>query len=258
MRLDAVTHSIAQNSVVYRIGLGDAITRPFPWDLAINAYQLVALVPLAVGAVLWVRASSRSLALAFAVLYGAAITTLPYGEPRYLWPVFPIVGYALWRGVTAIAARLAPRLPPAAVVLPAGLLVATGAALTLSTHPFPRTWDSYPDVREVEAVLVRGNAERPLRVVFVRPGQLAWRTRIPAMPLFEAPPDTTVAELRRTCMTHVVVGSLGLMPGPDSAMQRAVDAHPEAFEPVFRNGSFRAYRFTAGRPDCLLAVRAGR
>jgi hypothetical protein len=67
------------------------------------------------------------------------------------------------------------------------------------------------------------------------------------MPKFRRPPEEVEAELNRLCITHVVLGSLGVSLAKDSAFRAAVEAQPAHFEPVWASRDFSVFRFVALR-----------
>lgn len=254
--LSQFLHAFQRNNFTYRMAIGDGITRPFPWELAVDVYQMAALVPLAIGAFLWLRGAGRRYAVGFAVLYGVMLLILPFGERRYLWVLFPLLLFSLLRGVALLAEKLRLPLSPRAVALAFAAVIALCAAATTARSPVWGSLPTNPQGRELLTALRTMNAEHPVRAVFSRTHLLTLETGIPAMPLFRADPDTMEAELQRHCMTHVVVTYTDMEPRLDSLMREFVASRPAHFEPVFRNALFAAYRYTALRPeDCPSTIR---
>jgi hypothetical protein len=101
------------------------------------------------------------------------------------------------------------------------------------------------DVQDLFHALTRIAADEPIRVAFVRPQVLALETRIPSMTTFEAPPHVVAEELDRRCITHVVLGDVGLAPAADAAFRQLVRLQPDGFQLEYRNSTFEVHRFTA-------------
>jgi len=251
-----ILHAIARNGFLYKMTIGDGITRPFPSDRAVDIYQIVVALPLVIGALLWLRGAGRRYALWFAVCYGIALLLLPFSERRYMWVLFPLLVFAMLRGMAFLALKARLPVAPNAVALGLAVVIALCAAGTTAASPQWGSLPTNPQGRELLAALRRMNAEHPVRAVFSRAHLLALETGIPTMPLFRAEPDSMEAELQRNCITHVVVTFTDMELRLDTLMQQFARSRPEHFEPVFRNELFEVYSYSALRPDnCPSTIR---
>jgi hypothetical protein len=251
-----MTHALLRNGLTYVLATGDGLTRPLPWGMAVDAYQLAAGLPVIIGGWLWLRSAGRRYAMSFVILYSVMLLLLPFSERRYMWVLFPVVIFALLRGIAFLAEKVRLPVPPSAVALACGTAIALGAAITTAVSPAWGSLPTNPQGQELFAALRRMNAERPMRAVFTRAHVMALETGIPTMPLFRAAPDTIEAEFNRQCITHVVVTYTEMEPRLDSLMRVFVESRPDHFQPVFRNAKFVAYRYSALRPDnCPPTIR---
>lgn len=253
LRPGQILVNMAHAAQHYRHAVFDALLYPFPWNPANDAWHLFATFVMIVGLVPWVRASSGRLALWFSVGYGTLMVILPFAVARYLWVLFPVMVFGLLNGVRIIAARVmksADARRPELVAAGVAVLVGLGSfAVIAASPPLGRFTDQAP-VRSLFDALRRMHRERPMRVAFIRPRLLAFETGIHAMPLFSGTAVNAVeVQLNRLCITHVVLGTMGVEPPSDSTFRKAIGWRPQNFAREFANDEFVVYRYAALRPD---------
>jgi len=242
--LDILSRMLA-NFLAYKYAVFDALLYPLPGNTLNDGYHVIAVGIMALGLAAWLRQSARSFLAAFALAYVLFLLLAPVTGPRYLWPLAPLMVFGLLNGIVTLARRLW-RVRPAVETV-AGLTLAGGiAVLPVMSHAWEPREPEITEVTEVQAVFrhLRGvDAENGVRAMIFEPRALAWATRIPAMGLVGAPPDTVIAELCRKRITHVVVGDLGILPWLTDSVRATVAIHPLAFTETYRNPSFVIHRF---------------
>ena len=245
---------VIEAATLYPLGAFEIFLYPFPGNRANDVYHLIAIAATAVGAVAWVRHAARRLLTLFTVLYVGMLVVLPMQDSRYLMPIAPLIVYSGAWGVMIVIRWLLRRLPAGVADHRARLAtVAAFACLVIValgrelTRPRPTVLLDAPGVRPLFERLRAQHATAPTRVVFVNPRVLTWRTGIPAMGFFATSPDSTLLELRSKRITHVVLGDLDTDPMHFASMQRAVEARPTAFRPLYTEGPFTVYAFDAAR-----------
>jgi hypothetical protein len=203
-----------------------------------------------VGLATWLRGAFRRFSVAFGVVYTLMLFVLPVEGARYLWPVYPVLAFGLARGVALLAGRLSSGsagngtgIALAAVVA----IVASSVVWAERTGVGDAPMVERPDTKDLFRALVALNREQPMRVAFVRPQVLSLETGIPAMTTFVAPPEVIAGELDRLCITHVVLGDLGLWGRADRSFRELVMVQSDRFRLEHRNPSFEVHRYTALR-----------
>jgi len=251
-----VLGNLTDRWLFYRIGAGEALTRPFPWEQANHLYQVVGLLICAGGLFLWYRTSWHRAAAVFSAVYLATLLVLPFTAPRYMWPLFPLVLMGFLKGVSFLIGRLRPATAPIPATLALGAVIAVMSASVIGVSPPPGWFATQPGAVELFGEVRRLNADAPMRVSFARPRVLAQQTGVRSMPLINRPPDVVEGELNRQCITHVIIGSLGLRVEHDKANQAMVTELAPDFLPVWSSTDFQIYRFLALRPDnCPPTIR---
>lgn len=258
---DQLIANIGQAIRHYPSAVFDAMLYPFPGNLANDAYHLVAAILMLVGLVDWVRSGGPGrAALWFAMGYTASVVILPYAIARYIWSLYPIIAFGLLNGIRLVVRKLLPAARPEAPdwsAAAAGAVVALGSIAMVVSSPAPGSFASRPETVALFGELRQRNARQPIRVAFIRPRWLALRTGIAASPLWNAAPATVEPELQRLCLTHVVLGTMGMSQPSDSTLRQAMALAPAHFEREYGNEAFELYRYTALRPDsCPPGVRA--
>ena len=238
---------VVRNTAQLRFAVSDVLLRPWPWGILEGAYQVAGLAAVLVGALGLLREHGRSFLCHFAVVYVAMLIVSPVFEVRYFWPVFPLIGLALLRGVTrlgAVAVHLGLLRPGRARAVGAAalLLVPAGAWVRAAADPPPPSLDDVPEAQTLLDTLAAWHRGAPVRAVFANPRVLTLRTGIPAMGYFHRAEDATLAELRAKRITHVVLSDVGA-PAPCVlwAVRRAVAAYPSQFRLRWTLGGTRVY-----------------
>jgi hypothetical protein len=94
-----------------------ALLYPFPGDRANDVYHALFFVPMVVGGVHFLVRYRRSFAWCFTLAYVLMLALSPVQEARYVWPLYPVMAYAVVDGLQTILRhikflpRLAPRAP---------------------------------------------------------------------------------------------------------------------------------------------------
>jgi hypothetical protein len=242
--------------VTYRLGVFQSHLYPFPWKAADAVYHVASVAVMLVGLAEWLRRAATCFVAIFCCVYLAMLLSIVQLDMRYAWPLFPLLAFGLLNGLRVLYGWRVARAQRASdgggasrwALITACVIV----VLAIGTHAASRRPASYLDLEDVRAVFGRlrqTGSPQSLRVVFSNPRVLTWETGIPSMGLFEATPDAAIAELRRKGITHVILGDLGESPSTERAMAAVVATHPELFDPVYTNASFRMYRFAGGSPS---------
>ncbi len=224
---------------------------PFAGDTANDVYHGIFLIPLLIGGIRFLVRYRRTFAWCFLLAYVFVLAVSPVQEARYIWPLYPIMAYALVSGLITLIQSVSrvmsqqDRAPLAAF----GIIAVLGALST--THAFreppPPSFLGHPDVQSLFSWLEQDNQRTPERVVFVNPRVLTLSTSVPAMAPIYARPERVLSELEKRRITAVIVGDLGLAETPDRVMRDFIRDTPERFESVYANPSFRVFRFLPKR-----------
>lgn len=253
-----VLHLLAGRAVYFRTGLSTALTRPFGMAPLNTLYHVIAASIAGVGAVVWLRREWRSLTAIFAAGYVLMLSVAPVIDRRYVWPLFPLIGYWLVEGIAIVVSasrRAVARKDPlgrrgapwtqyrswAAACLTVVMLVSLASAARNRPR---RALEDHSDAQRLFTHLKSLAPVDSLRVLFFSPRALTWNTRIPAMGSFNASPSEVIAELQRKRISHVVVGDLGFQRARDLALRAAIAAYPAQFSLLYSNASFSVYRFS--------------
>lgn len=231
----------------YRLPFFEATMYPFPWDLANDAYHLLALLMVPLGIIAFMRRFGRSLLGCLVLTYAVMILLAPVADARYLWPFWPVLLYWVVAGTRSVATRV-PRLAPhgARLALLLGIVVLLGGFRRAVITPSPDGLLGDPEVRAL-FTWVREHPERDsMRMVFVRARVLTIETGVPAMGVFQAPDSVIESELRRARITHVIVGDARIGLAGAASLASTVASRPALFTREYANGSFAVYRFHPG------------
>jgi hypothetical protein len=243
--LTSLAAALAPNLWEYRWAVFASHLYPFASNRLNDAYHLAGLALMAYGWWRW-RPSARLFLVAFAGLYVFMLLITPAVDVRYMWPLYPLFVFGLVHGAHAALGRLRPRWPPPRRALALGGALAVLAVLAVvrsERRPRPPALTERADARELFALLARKAAAEPTRVVFVKPRTLAWHTGVPAMPLFSAPAEDSLAELRAKGITHVILGDVGLASRHQVPFRALIERFPDRFPWECRVGAFDVYRF---------------
>ncbi|MFN8574008.1 MAG: hypothetical protein U0132_18265 [Gemmatimonadaceae bacterium] len=228
---------------------------PFGSDSANDVYHGIFLIPLLIGGVRFLVRYRRTFAWCFLLAYAFVLAVSPVQEARYIWPLYPILAYALVSGlITLIQAALRvtsrdDRAPVIAFILIAVLGISS--TMYAFRQPPPPSFLEHPDVQSLFAWLREDNRRSPDRVVFVNPRVLTLSTDVPAMAPIYARSERVLSELESRRITAVIVGDLGLGEAPDRVMRDLIREMPARFESVYINPSFRVFRFLPTRGATL-------
>ncbi|MEW5916729.1 MAG: hypothetical protein AB1762_10000, partial [Gemmatimonadota bacterium] len=248
----------------YRIAFADAQLYPFSTALANDAYHVLASLIALVGIALVFARARRSFLVAFAAAYVLMLFLAPVAEPRYAWPLYPLVAAGLASGLSVVVRRVAARFTPRsqALVVTAPVLALLLIALGRdSRKPAPASLVRHPDAVQLFHWLARLDSASTdtLRVAYVNPRVLTLETRITAMGIVPRTPPGILTALTRHRATHLVGQSqglgLGANPGRVSCVQRSANRLPElypaSFTLAYENRTFRVYSFrpTPGAPN---------
>ncbi|MBL8962355.1 MAG: hypothetical protein JNJ98_21010 [Gemmatimonadetes bacterium] len=231
----------------YRLPFFEATMYPFPWDLANDGYHLLAMAMVPFGALAFLKRYGQSFLGCLVATYALMILLAPVADARYLWPFWPVLLYWVVAGLRSLVSRL-PRVAPHAtrLALVLGMVVLAGGFTRGVRTPSPDGLLTDPDVRALFS-WVRDHPEKAsLRLMFVRARVLTLATGVPAMGVFQAPDSVIVSELRRTRITHVVVGDARTGHAGAAALKAAVTAMPSVFTREYANASFVVYRVVPG------------
>jgi hypothetical protein len=231
----------------YQRGPFSAVMYPFPNDLTNDLYHAAALVLMAIGLTDLVRRFGRSATGAFALCYLALLAIAPTTDIRYLWPLWPLMSYAMIAGARRAAGwRPLLSLRIARAVGPGVAALVLLGVVTAFRMPAPAALLDRPDVQELFAWLRAERARAEVRVVFTRARVLTLETGVPAMPTFRTTPERTIRELDRVGITHVIVGDAGIRQSATAPFERFVTSRPDAFVQVWSNAGFTVYRYLGG------------
>lgn len=243
-----LTENVVEAAKIYPLAVFELFLYPFPWDRANDAYHALVAGLACIGLAGWVRQAPARLVTLVAFLYVGMLILIPMRDGRYLMPLAPLAIYAAASGLVMVigwAARRSRRNVSDArargvAVVTFGCIIAM--ALTRDvTGQRPTVLLEAPGIHRLFDRLAAEHSRAPMRVVFMNPRVLTWRTGVPAMGFFRAAPDTTLVELRDKGITHVVVGDLDTDPMHASSIRDAVAARPAAFRPLFTEGPFTVY-----------------
>lgn len=231
----------------YRVALSAGALYPFPNGFANDLYHAAVGIPLVIGAINFFRTRWRTLLGCFIIAYLAILVISPVREPRYAWPLFPLITVWTLGGVSWLGTRL---LPPRLSASVPSFSLALVAVLTLTS-----TWEL---VRRAPRESLLGNPDTValfnwmratadtsnIRVVFTNPRVLTLETDIPAMGIPLSDEERVISELERQRITHVVV-QVHPTRQAERDIKELVSKHPEQFPPVFSNASHDVRRFIA-------------
>jgi hypothetical protein len=220
---------------------------PFAGNLANDVLHAAMALLAAVGLGGFIWRERRSFLVLFAACYALALIVAPVKEPRYAWPLFPLLVAGFVEGLSMVLLRVRPavgRTRAQVAGFAAAALVAVAAAAREAARPAPATLLGHADVQALFAELRAMHQREPMRAIFANPRVLTWETGIPAMAPIGHSTTRTIDEIRDKRISHMVVGEYGLFPPEIAAtMRRTVDEHRTLFTEVYRNPTYTVYRF---------------
>jgi hypothetical protein len=242
--------SLSTIEATYRTALATGALYPFASNVANDTYHVLVAVPLVVGAVLFFMKQWRSLLSCFTLSYVVILVLSPVREPRYTWPLMPllmvcIVNGLLWLGNRFLPGKLRPSLPR--YVLAFAALATVSSAAQLARKPPRPSLLGDPDTMALfDWVRTTGHAA-DMRVVFTNPRVLTLETDVPAMGIPVGAETAVLAELDLKGITHVVVPRHPNRRG-ERDLRAVVGDRPSQFPAVFSNATHDVRRFLA-RPQ---------
>lgn len=240
--------TVAPQFVRYRLAVFHAELYPFTANVANDWYHVVGTILVLIGLAVWLLETRlRSLVAIFTIVYVLTLGFVSGTDNRYLWPAYPLIAFAFVHGLRAVIV-LARRMWSERRVQQAALagvaLVVLVATMTAATRPRPASLLGMPDVQALFERVRALDRDASPRVVFVNPRVLAWSTGVHSMPQFAGDPDEILDQLRRSRMTHVVVGDIGVLSPLNTLFEDAIRVHRDRFVLEYENPTFRLYRFT--------------
>ncbi|MGH7711865.1 MAG: hypothetical protein ACREOG_11315, partial [Gemmatimonadaceae bacterium] len=177
-------------------------------------------------------------------------------EPRYAWPLFPLVGASLAYGTTLVVRRIAPSAPSRTQALAAALPLVALLLVTLlkdARQPAPAAFVRHADARALFVWLSQrrsATTDVPMRVAYYNPRVVALESDVRAMGIVPRTPPGLLTALKRARATHLIWQRTGLghasNPGPLPCVQRIAnrlpDLYPDYFTLEYQNPTFRVYR----------------
>jgi hypothetical protein len=228
-----------------RYALAEAQLYLFPVNRANDVYHVLGWVATFVGAIGFLRREMRTYLMAFCIAYGGMLLLAPVAEPRYWWPLFPLLIAMALQGIVVIVGSIRPVqrfATPRNAFAVAACVTLLGVVHVVRT-PRPPTLLGAADVQSLFSVLrERGQTER-MRVYVMNPRVLTWETGVPAMPhIRDVAADDLLQELRRHRISHVVAGDLGVTGTGNRSLMRTIDKYPTMFREEYRNSGFTLLR----------------
>lgn len=226
------------NLGIIRRSVLDGFLYPFGSNPANDILHVVQLLLTALGTWTLLRAGPRRFTWLFAVSYIVMLLVLPTRSTRYWWLLVPLQALAMFEGLTVVLRRVpaTPRWAPAAV---AALLFAVG--IPRHTREPATPFRERRDMNEVIAA-VRSSPDQELRVAIFNPRLFTWHTGIPAMGLFRATPEETLAELRDKRISYLIRGATGESDDIAQSMNRAIAERPDEYAQIGTYGDLTVFR----------------
>lgn len=227
----------------YRFGLLESLLYPTPWDLVNDAWHAAGLLLLPIGAWDFVKRYGRSLLGCVAVCYVLVMVSAPVADPRYLWPLWPVVAYTLLAGARRVVGWVPRWSGSLQRALPWGAAaIIAGTVVTAQRNPGRGEMLTRSDVTSLFEWVRTENAREPMRAFFIAPRLLTLETGVPAMGFFRAQPQQVTSEFQRVGITHVIMGDVGLKHPPIEGLRALMSERPQSFDQVYQTGDFTVYR----------------
>jgi hypothetical protein len=230
----------------YHFALFESHLYPFPGNLPNDVYHVLSVALMLIGLFAFARSNPRRFSLVFTVIFALALASLRAVDLRYAWPLYPLFVFGLVNGVRVVFERVMRGGGKRFALAFASLLAVVTVGRALAHPPEPRKLDD-PAVVTLFQYLQTQTAEAPIRVAFIRPRVLAWKTGIHAMPL--SPVKDPQRHLEGWCeheITHVVLGDMGLSSERGLQTRQAIESDPDRFDLEYRNGEFEVYGILPG------------
>jgi hypothetical protein len=234
----------------YRGALLSGTLYPLASNGANDAYHVLVVIPLLIGAWHFLRTMLRTCLGSFVLFYGTLLVLSPLAESRYAWPLVPLMTAWICAGVLWLIGRL-PSGSRATVVratAAVAVVLVTSAAMRLALRPTRYSLTGDPDTEALFQWVSATSDTAQMRVVFTNPRVLTLDTGVPAMGIPFGSPEEIIAEFQQKRITHVVVPLRHATIRVERALARIVADRPSQFAPAFANGTHDVRRFIAG-PD---------
>jgi hypothetical protein len=226
----------------YHLAVFENHLYPLPGNLPNDAYHVLSGALMLVGLIAFARVDPRRLWVVFAVIFALALASLRAAEIRYAWPLYPLFTFGLLNGVRVLVGQVARVRPERVALGVASILALVAVGKALATAPKSQRLDDPRLIELFEHLQVQAEVS-PVRVAFIRPRVLAWKTGIPAMPLsIVRDPQEHLADWCEQGITHVVLGDMGLGPNRAQRTQEAIESYTGYFALGYRNAEFEVYR----------------
>ena len=238
------------NAMAYRHPTFDLQLYPTPWKLPNAAYHVLATLVMVWGGLRWFGPSWRRFSAVFLLGYLGMLLTVPVQSGRYLWPLYPLLAFALVGGLADLTERVGlGRYGKAARVMTVLGAIALADLVTTVTHPPEPGLLQRSTVQQLFEQVEAVHEDRPeARFVFMKARTMAWYTGVPTLWFFN-PPSEAVAlrELDAQGITHLVYGNLGQNQRIEERWRTIIDSRPDRFELAFENDDFEVYEVVPER-----------
>ncbi len=233
--------------MAYRLSFFEVELYPFAAGTLNDVYHLVLTPLVIVGLLVWLEGSWFRFGAIFGAAYLSFLLLAPFATERYMWPLWPLIGYGLIVGLDLVLDRLPLGRTPkngarsgAFIVV----VVVVAAVTAVSKDREPTIFD-LETVQEVVAFAQTIPASEEPTMVFFLPRSFAWMSGLPTMALFPTPSDEAVLrEVAEKRISHVILGTLGHA-SQIQGLERwtsTINNYPERFAEVFTNDDFTIYR----------------
>ncbi len=233
----------------YRWSLFEMVLYPTTSSAVNLVYHVTAALIVVAGLAVMARRSRWSFLTVACVVYVAMIIVAPVGDPRYLWPLYPVGACALAVGLTRLLELLLRWWPslPASRLGPATLVAVLLAALyTETSRPRPESLVDRPDAKALFAWLRQTSRTTAMRIAFSNPRVVTLETGVPGMGNVQRRAAGQLLAYAEKNITHLIWQS----EERSDCLQRIANSlprlYPERFALDYENAGFRVYRVLPG------------
>ena len=244
--------SFAKLASTYVVALATGALYPFDVNVADDFYHLVAAIPMVIGLVVFARRQYRSALACFTLAYICVLLVAPVHEPRYAWPLIPLVMAWVTIGLLWLGTRYAPaglRADWPKFVLTFVGVVAIGASIHVARRPARWSFYGDPDTMALFDWARTAGDSSGMRIVFTNPRVLTLETGVPSMGIPNGEAEDVLAEMDRQRITHVVIPLEHVERSSERKFREYVEARPAQFPEVFANETYDVRRFIARSPS---------
>jgi hypothetical protein len=232
----------------YRFAVFEAELYPFATDRWNDVHHLVATGVVLIGLVPLISRMRRSFLVILALAYVALLAVAPFSEPRYLWPLLPLVAASLASGLQRTVAYLGrawPMLPPRTVAAALIAVIAVGAFRQELATKAPTSLAG-ADELALYTWLRSANERAPMRVAFENPRVVTLETRVPAMGFAARSAPGQLEALLDRNITHVIRRSTDESSCVQRIANEMIQSDPALFTLEYENPSYRVFRLRPG------------